>query len=325
MARSEQSQETAQAKSIDSNFPGATELPDLEAQVLLAFHGLMSLTYSDLGFCEVAINNKAPEHKFRIAVYDDLSSSAKPFYTYNFGSASTSPFDVIRFDVVNPHPDTLGVRFYQPVNFQAGTPEHGRIVEDPMDFRLLNDLEGEEFYNRALDKKREAFRPRIHIKNGTFVTLVATPANRTFKREAPNDSLILGTAIYLDRSGYVSLRIGPEELKLEPKNGSPYLIVFDNSCLKEVCNFDPGSAIKEKRNDFFEYYKMFSIPEDKEEYQLLLEHSPLVADPDAEGSNQVTAVPSSFVAVMAFLRGLVEKQSSTDAPCGPVAYGGGQS
>jgi hypothetical protein len=205
-----------------------------------------------------------------------------------------------------------------------------------MDFRLVNDLEGQEFYDRVLDKKRDAFRPRIHIKNGTFVTLVATPENRTFKRVAPNDSLILGriaqivgAAVYLDRnpdrSGYVSLRIGPEELKLEPKNGSPYLIVFDNSCLKEVCNFDPSSAIKEKRNDFFEYCKMFSIPEDKEEYQLLLERPPLVADSDAERSNQVTAGPSSFVAAMAFLRGLVEKRSSTDAPCGPVGYGGGQS
>lgn len=300
---------------LTSNFPEVTDLPSGNPQVILAFHGLMSLSYSELGFCEVAIHNAAPHHNFSINVFDDLSETAQPFFTHDFGHASSSPVDVIRFDVVNPEPGTAEVRFFQPVNFRSDT---GTVVEDPFDFRLLNDFEGPEFYDRTLIKNRGIFRPRVFIRSGIFLTLV--PTVKHFKRQARFDELrlgqiaeIVGAGIYLRADGLISLRIAQEEVTLRPTAGTTYLIVFDNSCAQEVCNFDSSSSIKERRNDFFEYYKMFTIPEDKEEFQLLLDSAtPAVINRPA---------PDAYVRAAQLLKKRFEFISSNDAPCGPVGYG----
>jgi hypothetical protein len=309
---------------LTSNFPAVTELPTANPQVILAFHGLMSLLYSDLGYCEVAIHNAAPQHNFSISIFDDLSATAQPFFIHNFGHASSSPVDVIRFDVINADPVAADVRFFQPVNFRFGTATRARIVEDPFDFRLLNDFEGPEFYSRSLDKKRQVFRPRVFIKSGIFLTLV--PSEKSFKRQAPFDSLrlgpiahIVGAGIYLRADGFVSLRIAQEEVTLRPTADKLYLIVFDNSCDQQVCNFVPSSPIKERRNDFFEYYKMFTIPDDKEEFELLLE--PAAPTPTVHDTDRI--VPTAYTRAAGFLKKLAEKLSSNDAPCGPVGYGGG--
>jgi hypothetical protein len=277
------------------------------------------------GFCEVGIHDAAPNHNLAIKVFDLIDHpGSNPFYSFDFGSTHPSPIDLIRVDAVNANPQN--VTSYQPITFQPGTSRHPRIVEDPLDFRLINDFEGTEFYNRPLGKRSSIFRPRILVKSGIFITLVATTAN--FKREAPFDSLqlgnvaeIAGAGVYLETGGEVDLRFGKEQLRLPLKASGDtlYLVVFDNSCPESVCNFDAYSSIKERRNDFFEYYKMFDIPEDKEEFELIRDGSiTTVSIPSAE------TIPgrTNYDKVARFF-GATDFLSNNEAPCGPIGFGGG--
>jgi len=313
-----------------ASFPTVYELPNKEPQVILAFHGLMSLIFKTPegsgtpGFCEVGIHDAAPNHNLSIKVFDLDSPSPKPFYSFDFGAAHPSPIDLIRFDALNADPQNVG--FYQPITFQIGTARRPRIVEDLLDFRLVNDFEGPEFYNRPLGKRPAIFRPRILVKSGIFVTLV--PTSEKFKREAPFDSLqlgrvaeIAGAGIYLQPQGVVGLRFGREEviLPLKSSGDTLYLFLFDNSCPPKVCNFDAKSSIKEKRNDFFEYYKMFLIPDDKEEFELILDPSiTSVSFPGPVGPGRV-----NYQRVAQFLGQTALKDSNNEAPCGAVGFGGG--
>jgi hypothetical protein len=314
---------------VPSNFPSA-ELPTTEPQVILAFHGLMSLTHKTPegpgtpGFCEVGIHDNAPNHNFSVKVFDLESSSADPFYSFNFGPAHPSPIDLIRFDALNANPPNVG--FYQPLTFNIGTATRGRFVEDPLDFRQVNDFEGPEFYNRPLEKHLPVFRPRILVKSGIFVTLVSS--EKTFRREAPFDPLMLGkiaeiagAGVYLQPNGLAVLRFGHEEVRLplKPSGNTLYLFLFDNSCPPNVCKFRHDSPIKEERNDFFEYYKMFKIPEDKEEFELISDPGAAVATPPAPA----TPGRENFKRVVDFLGKNPFKESTNEAPCGPVGFGGG--
>jgi len=324
-----------------SSFPPATSLPTTEPQIILAFHGLMSLSFKspegngNNGFCEVGIHDNAPHHDLKLKVFDigdNPSNNIEPFYTFNFATTHPSPTDLIRFDAVNANPQRVG--FYEPLTFAPGTATQGRFVADPFDFRLVNDFEGPEFYNRTLDKNLSTFRPRLFVKSGIFVTLVRT--TKEFKREAPLDPLklgsvaeIAGAGIYLQPDGVVGLRFGQQAitLPLKPGGRTLYLFLFDNACPPEVCNFEHTSPIKERRNDFFEYYKMFRIPDDKEEFELK-------SDPSAGGpaTEEPATIPgrANYVRVRSFLLANVVNEKSPDAtksnneaPCGPGAFGGG--
>src|SRR5215510_611418 len=144
---------------ITSNFPAVTSLPDGDPQVIVAFHGLMAIRFKSPGYCEVAVHNDAPKHNFSIQAFDLTTNSQEPFYRYNFGPAGSSSVDVIRVDSQGADPPEVG--FFEPVNFQAGNGQRGRIVEDLLDFRLVNDFESSEFYGRDLQKNEARFRPRI--------------------------------------------------------------------------------------------------------------------------------------------------------------------
>lgn len=316
------------------NWEKIEELPDIDPSVILIFHGLMGLAYNkELDFCEVGIHSKAPKHEFSIEVYEDFSMQ-EPMYTYKFGQAGSAPVDIIRFDVVKPivpkMPDERNVRFYMPPGFERH-PDRG-VVADDLDFRLITDFEGPDFYNRPLKKKPGAFKPIVHIKNGIFVTL--TPSRREYNRIAPNDSLPLGqiaeaigTAIYLDpKEGFVALRIGTGELKLRAAKDKTSILYFDNSCPEEDCVFKATSSKKETRNDFYLYYETFEIPNDKEEYELIEKDAILSATTGVakQARSSKTAPPAQRRVSPKFREQLFEfikMRSNPEAPCGAAGFG----
>lgn len=314
-----------------SNFPPITELPTVEPQVILAFHGLLSLRFKSPGgpgseFCEVGMHADAPKHNFTIKAFDLTSGSEDPFFTSSFGPAGSATVDKIRFDAVNTN---APFAFYQPTGFKHATATEKRKVGDPLDFRQVTDFECPEFYNRNLPKHDSLFRPRLILKTGIFVSLLLS--QHSFKRQAPFDEKELGAlaefaaaGIYLKPGGLVALRVGEVEVKppIKPAGEKTlYLFVFDNSCPPKVCNFNPQSPIKHERNDFFEYYKLFTIPDEAEEFELLLE-SKNASGPDLPAFRQGT---EAYQTAAKFLRKIFEKdiESNNDAPCGPGAYGGG--
>lgn len=323
---------TSAATSSSSKWPALANLPDESPTVILVFHGLMGLAYNDLGFCEVGIHCKAPKHQFRVSVYDKLSSVTDPMYKYNFGSAQDSPVNIIRLDIKDPlelkESKVKGVNFYMPT-ISEGSGDADKDVANELDFRLIADLESEKFYGRPLQKKPEAFKPKLYVKHGVFVTLA--PSKYGFKSVAPHEDKdigkiaeFIGTAIYLKKDGYVSLRIGQEELKLMAGKDRFYLIVFDNSCSQASCDFVPSSPIKEKRNDFYLYSQTFVIPDDLEEYELVPADTSLQPSAKVERAN--TANTAAAVKVFNTFSPLLENvlediRSNNEAPCGAAGYG----
>ena len=308
-----------------SNFPPATALPNTDPQVIVAFHGLMTFRFKKPspqtpGFCEVAMHGDAPKHNFTVKVFDLTSSSSDPFNTFNFGPAGSASVDKFRLDAVKA--DTPDVRFYQPT------------AADPLDFRHIVDFEDSRFYARDLEKNEALFRPKLILKTGVVVTL--SRSLKKFTRKAPFNELKLGNigefaaaGIYLKPGGLVALRFGQQEVRLELNSGRQtlYLVLFDNSCSEAVCRFNPGSGIKEERNDFFEYYKLFAIPDDAEEFELFLDDE-AKASPDSRPTPQVE-LPMRGTAAYLEAASLLNKvfkreiESNNEAPCGPGAFGGG--
>jgi hypothetical protein len=301
-------------------------LPDGDPTVFIAFNGLMALTYDQLGFVEVGIHNNAAKHEFSIKVYEGFGSD-EPMFARNFGPASTCPVDVIRFDISDPL--LTGVKAFTPPS-KSDDPVD-REFED-LDLRWITDFESLDFYDRRLQKKRDLFRPRMHLRHGIFVTLSSTSESKIFKREAPNDphilgrvATIIGALVYLEPDGFIAVRIGTEQLRLEAKDNRTYIVYVENSCAKQECKFEPASTVKEKRNDFYEYYQMFHIPDDKEEYELVL------TNPDVESERPVDDVKHAergtlrFRNVRDFLESLLKRRANDEAPCGPGSFGGGGS
>ncbi len=336
--------ETARATETPySDWPAASDLtttsPPLNVDrfVFLAFHGLMGLAYNqEHRYCEVGVHCKAPHHEFRIEVFEFKvgDKKGKLVYRRKFGKAEYAPMDYIRIDIKEP--SVPGVKFYMPSGYEINE-QTEEVTAADHDFRLVPDLEGPLFYNRRLKKKPGAYKPKLHIRHGTFFTLSST--SKEFRREAPNDpqslgkvARIIGTFIPLDPKGYVALRIGDEEVRLtpEPLSGSPpqgkfYVALFDNSCDQADCEYKPKSAKKEKRNDFYLYYKTFEIPSDKEEYELRLGKTPEEAEPESKEREVVSLPPAAAgMAALTFLAGVIpflEELSNDEAPCGGTGYG----
>lgn len=320
-----------------ADWPATGSFPGGDRFVVLSFHGLMGFAYNqEHRYCEVGVHCKAPHHEFRIEVYEYEvgQKKGKLVYRRKFGKAEYAPMDYIRIDIVNPW--ARGVNFYMPPSYKIDA-QTEEVTADDNDFRLVPDLEGPLFYERRLKKKSGAYKPKMHIKHGTFYTLSST--TKGFRREAPNDAKPLGKVarivaanISLNQDGYVALRIGDEEVRLapEPLSGSPpqgkfYIAHFDNSCDQFDCDYKPKSPKKEKRNDFYLYYETFEIPSDKEEYELHLGQTS--AQDEAEsGEHEVTSPPLADVGVEAltFIASAIpflEARSNDEAPCGGSGYG----
>src|SRR5437868_14778935 len=239
MSRSRTNKTTKQADNGNDHFPPTTALPDTSPSILLCFVGLMGFAYNDHGFCEVGMHCKAPKHDFSISLYDEFSDFDTPLYAFRCGPAQNSPVYIIRLNIVNPTPETKDVSFLISPDIKHD-PDLGKILGDQLDFRSLPDLESSDFYRRKLKKKPGAFKPRIFIKSGIICAL--STGGSIFKAVAPDASQVIGevadvvfAAIYLNQDGYVSLRIGSDELKLT--TAKHYFVVFDNRCPPSECHF----------------------------------------------------------------------------------------
>jgi hypothetical protein len=321
-AKSQKSVQFDQEKtqtSVQTELPGIHEIPP-NPKVIVLFHGLMAFTYNQSGFCEIGIHNQSLEHELAILVFEvnDESKPAKLIYEYKVGRPGDLPVDVVRIDVKKP--SEKGAKFFKP---HAGVFNRQNPSENEGDFRWVLDLEGPEFYNRPLVKKTETLQPRILIKHGVFYTAVKTDS--TFKRSAPFDeedlgnvAYLIGANIYFEADGQAALRIGKENLVFNyVPDGRKYLVLFLNLCHEQVCDYNEESPIKERRNDFYLYYKSFDIPSGHEEYELIWTDKPSVSSSEAEVKTSRFSYLNRLKNVLARLGYTL---STDEAPCGGVAF-----
>ena len=319
-AAKEQSAKNEQSASDSSNrdepeysWPPIDTFPDRPPQVILAFHGLMGFAYNQLGFCEIGMHSKAPEHECTVRVYEVLDFPSRPFFTYNFGLlANGGAPDRIRLDIVDPLPEYTPPRFFMK----------GDSPDDENDFRHVVDYESEAFYDRKLKLKTSVFKPRLNIRSGLFFTGLVT--DEDYYRVAPNDvrrlgqvAVVVAAFIYHGPDGYVALRIDKQELKLTPREDRIYLIEFENLCP------DDGVPDIAARTDFELYADTFEIPEDREHYRLVRDGEFLRRnfEPVLLGKEEPTKVERRERHGIRWLDVFEELVSSRQSPCGEAGFG----
>ena len=291
-------------------WPAVTQLPT-DGNVFLIFHGLFLFANRRGDSVEVGVHNDAPDHKFRIEAWEfDASGTVTPV---KVGNIPTAP---IILDVRSPR--TSGTHFFQP-------PEIAGAL-DGRDWRLVPDLEGEDFYNEKLAKIPGTLRPVITINHGIFYTEL--PTKFEFVRiSAGNvgDVVDLGRIAFYAaadishaQGGQVTLKAGGQNIvePVEATGGKRYVIYFSNSCPpdKTPCQFTPNSPIKEDRNDFHLYFRAARVPPRKHEF-LMVKKSGRPSQPP-----QTPTPPIQRFFDLRLLE-RVAPRSTHEAPCGATGYG----
>ena len=299
-----------QGLNANEKWPTVTVPPSDEPNLLIVFHGLFAFAYNEgTKTCEVGTHAKAPDHKFRVHVIEFEGLQGRTLYSFEPDSAS---------DVESP----IVVKVQNPTipNVQAFQSAGG----DDRDWSLVPDLEGSYFHKTKLKKKKKLLTPRIHIDSGTFYTGVTTSPYE-FK-SVPDDgstAMPLGAIAFLpvvDPSprpgGYVSLNIEGHKTRWDrPSDGKLLWIVFTNVCPGEVCQWDSKSDEKERRNDFYLFYRTFEKPSGHPEYELVL----------ASRSEAKRLVNQTKLASVVDVLGKLVPLSTKDSPCGGIGFGQSES
>lgn len=276
------------------------------ANVILGFHGLMCFchrhNHADKN-CEIGIYNGSPDHKLSITVYavapsfdPPYSMDMRPYFKVAgpFGTDETGneKNEVVQFDVEKPV--VSGVKY-----FQEGGPR-----DDPHNFRLILDLEGDFYPGVELKKMKDLFGPRLRVDHGLFYTLC--PSRTKFSRvevNTPGDLTPLGSVarmvganIYLQDSGSVTLKMkNAPSVVMKPEDGK-FFVLVDNGCIgcKDV-------------NDFHLYYNTFEQPKGAPQFDVLKTTSatPVLA-------------PGSPCAL---IERTVKDRGTDDTPCGSAGFG----
>ncbi|MDQ3666548.1 MAG: hypothetical protein M3410_08205 [Acidobacteriota bacterium] len=291
-----------------AEWPVSTRRPS-SADVYLLFHGLFGFAHNATSkVCEVGVHSKAPDHVFKILVYEHAPGDGEPrlIYSYEPDSPFEVPGGLIEVDVQSP--SNAGVGYYQPRS--AGP-------LDDSDWRRVPDLEGPALHNQPVARKANSYRPIIRINHAQF-SVIPTPYEFVrFVADGSEPELNLGKiawwvvgAISHDQGGYVMLKIGSAGLKLSAEHGRRYFVAFGNACLPDDCNHDPNSPIKERRNDFYLYYKTLDLPPGAKEYELKLRPGqPKI------GNNHSMVFDGFNLDLLERIR------SSKDSPCGSLGFG----
>jgi hypothetical protein len=246
---------------------------DPDADVILAFHGLMCMCNNEGGFCEVGIVNTDDDHKLGIylfevdPVFDPPASIELGNYTlidsYDVSNTGDAYTDIVSFDVFRSR--ISGVTFFLPPSYPP--------KQDPNDFRFILDLEGPDFYDGIeLGKNYEALGPRLHISDAVFYTLFKTPSTFTAKEGSSTGhdihglATMIGANIYLDNTpsspGKVYLTIANSPaITLPTKAGKKNLVIIDNSCPSCATANPPVS-------DFPIYYDAVKVPVGRKKFTL---------------------------------------------------------
>lgn len=318
-------EEAATAAQLRWHSAGTTDIIPSTVQtpshVLLLFHGLFCFCYHKNKFCEVGVHTAAPRHQqFVIRAYELLQGLPHPlpnplpppFYSLNIGDPKKVPGKLVEVEIANrPRND---VSFYLTSK------------TDPRDWAFLPDLEGPDFYHPEKLKKKKALELRLRIKHGVFFTHCQTrskfrrvrdpirgvPSNSTAdpeKKDLDHIAYVNGCLISHEADEYVSIKIGPTELKLQQDAGQKkvYVVYFGHDCR-------PSEGI-----DFHLYYKAFHVPDKRKKYKLKLKED---AGPQNACVLGLSDLGISGFAPRAILDLLNQNiRSSDNTPCGAAGFG----
>jgi hypothetical protein len=293
-------QRNTRPSSLELNWPTTEEQhPTDDASIYLMFHGLMCFAYNDTtGYCEVGMHSKAPDHDFKIFVFElqDHSIIEPPIYSFEPDSHDDVPGGVVTVDIEEP--TKPGVHFHFP------------DFPDEFTWEQLLDLEGPNFYDRKLEKKRNTLKPKVTVNHGLFFVI---PTTKPFLKieegtlgtsELGRIDFIAVGAVNHDHAGTITIKTLREKITLRASTDRPLLVFFSNACLQDECTSN--------QSDFPLYYKAFKIKSHERKFRL--EVIPRSEDGLALGK-------------LAFFSDLFQKEplrslvSNNDAPCGAAGYG----
>jgi hypothetical protein len=140
-----------------------------DPNVRLVFLGLALFCYNDAGECEIAFHRNSPHHALSIEVFKRVGTNCNSFYG--------KPVSKVKTDFVIGIGGDNDVSFY----YQGSVDEFDRSKGKPNDFRWLLDLEDDANYPAGLDKKKNFFKTKLHVQQGTFYTVANTNSSFKFK------------------------------------------------------------------------------------------------------------------------------------------------
>ncbi len=277
--------------------------PDGTESIKFIFHGLMGLCCykpeNEPLVCHAGFHSKGDSHTHHLRVYvrrklDNRSIQPPGELTLGRGS---------KIDLTVDQPSLDQVYFYYPP------------ATNDRDFRLVIDMESDQFYGVSLKKKSGVYKPIFPVKNALFYTLKKTLA--TFRRQTgdgdPTKIKDLGSVaeftganVYLNSGGKAVLTVDGHPFTVDKASGDTLEVYFLNYCEEngKPCHFYPLNVTdKTKRNDFYLHYKAIDL-QGKDEYQLVMTQGGMGGPP----------------------AGLCEKYFkllNDEAPCAATGYGGG--
>jgi hypothetical protein len=296
------SQRISRPDSLGLNWPTTQDQhPEDDASIYILFHGLMCFAYKEATSalpesCEIGVHAKAPEHDFKIFVFelDGETIVEPPIYSFAPDSHGDVPGGEVTVDIQEP--SNPGIHFHFP--------DFG----DEFTWENLLDLEGPDFYPRKLGKNTQILKPKITINHGLFFLI---PTNKSFEKipdgASTGDDLgkigFMGVStVKHNGTGRITIKTKREELTLRASVAKPLLVVFVNACPQDKCT--------SQASDFPQYYKAFNIKLGEKKFHLKL-------IPNSQ--QQLNLGKLKFLLkVFDQLRAMF---SNNDAPCGVAGYG----
>jgi hypothetical protein len=275
---------------------------------------LLTFCFDGKNLCEIGVFKDSPaghEHSLVFRKWEKVNGVCPKEPTKEY-KTPTKDFELV---VNKPHPDADGV-------FIKGRDPFDRLkpASDPEDFRWMIDFD-RELYPLAhshIVKDAAGVSPRLKMRKGIFYTHQKTVNlfNAVPSTGDPDDiklggssiAMVTAARIYLDMGGSVEVHIdGTLVDTLEPTANLEYQLDVYNLCdpiAHPLCDYKPAHPTdKQKRNDFFVYYRALALPPGQPEYHLMA-----VLPPKKD-------VP---------IKGICQRDkefSSDPAPCGGTGYG----
>jgi hypothetical protein len=282
------------------NWPAVKDAKPFEpASIYLMFHGLMCFAYNNTtALCEVGMHSKARDHDFKLFAFEMEGQTIIQPAVYSFEPESHNdvPGGIVTIDIEEPI--TPGVRFHFP-----------DFDEENNSWKRLVDLEGGDFYDRKLEKKKNVLKPMVTINHGLFFVIPTDKRFLKIEEGTPSQAEIgkigfiaVSTAKHTG-TGTITIKTQREELTLHGSVAKPILIFITNICPQDEC--PPVS-------DFQQYYKAFRIHGDERKFKL---------EVITDSAERLNLGKLAFFANAFETEPLRHMVSSNDAPCGPGGYG----
>ena len=329
-------QESPAAPVQNGTWPTTSRTPSTDPDFLILYHGLFCFARNDnygatpQNVSETGVHTKAAEHKFGVVVFESRPSATpggpavvEPIYGFIPERARDVPGREIIIDVSQP--TFPGITYYD-----GGS-------GNERNWSLVPDFEGPNFYDRPLVKRPKALGLRVITKHGLFHSLLKPRESggfpefdriietaQQYKHPIGKVAYYAATELSHNPGGNVSIQFGKGEnsttLMLRATDGRKYTIYFLNICLEDdkPCKHNPTDPIKERRNDYYLYRKVFDLNTNDPEYGLILRTNGLAPEP-------ATARPAGslrpFTEAIFSQNLLQDKFSNPEAPCGSTSFG----